>query len=180
VESEVELVVDARSHASGGPAPLEVDPDQLRQALLNLAKNALEALRAVEPPRRLELGLKAAERSLILTVSDNGPGIPSSIKARLFQPFATGKAHGTGLGLAVTRDIVRAHGGTIAIRSPLSGDRGTAVDITLPGTVGLCPSTARGTTVLRCIGRVDGILGDDIQHQTWGPERSQDRRRYHR
>lgn len=135
-EAEVELVVEAEPHPAGGPRPLAVDADQLRQALLNLAKNSLEALRSVPPPRRLVLALRPGEHSIIVTVSDNGPGIPESIRRRVFQPFATGKSHGTGLGLAVTRDIVRAHGGSIAIRSPLDGERGTAVDITLPAAPG--------------------------------------------
>ncbi len=131
-QAGVTLIVDATPHAAGGPAPLEVDADQLRQALLNLAKNALEALRSTAPPRRLELALRATERALILSVRDNGPGIPDGIQARLFQPFATDKAHGTGLGLAVTRDIVHAHGGAITVQSPLADGRGTAVEITLP------------------------------------------------
>lgn len=131
-EAGVTLLVDAAPHAEGGPAALEVDADQLRQALLNLAKNALEALRSAAPPRRLELALRATERALILSVRDNGPGIPDAIQARLFQPFATDKAHGTGLGLAVTRDIVHAHGGTITVESPLADGRGTAVEIALP------------------------------------------------
>ena len=136
-EAEVEITVDAKTHGEGGPAPIEVDPDQIRQGLLNLSKNALEALRTCPVPRTLRLAVRDLPGGgVFLSVTDNGPGVPAALKERLFQPFATGKSHGTGLGLAITRDIVVAHGGSIAIRSPLDsehGGRGTAVEIGLPG-----------------------------------------------
>ncbi len=132
-EAAVAVTVDAKPHTEGGPAPIAADPDQLRQALLNLAKNALEALKLSPAPRLLSFALRDLPGGgVFLTVTDNGPGVPAALKDRLFQPFATDKSHGTGLGLAVTRDIVHAHGGTIAIRSPLTDGRGTAVDIALP------------------------------------------------
>lgn len=133
--AEVALTVDAPTSAQGGPAPLEADADQLRQALLNLSKNALEALRSVPAPRTLALALRALPGGgAFVSVTDNGPGVAAELKDRLFAPFTTGKSHGTGLGLAVTRDIITAHGGTIAIRSPLADGRGTAVEIALPST----------------------------------------------
>ena len=86
-------------------------------------------------PRTLALALRDLPGGgAFVTVIDNGPGVPHELRDRLFAPFATGKSHGTGLGLAVTRDIITAHGGTIAIRSPLSEGRGTAVEIALPST----------------------------------------------
>jgi len=132
-EAAVTVTVDAKPHGMGGPAMIAADADQLRQALLNLAKNALEALKLCPLPRLLLFALRDLPGGgVFLTVSDNGPGVPAALKDRLFQPFATDKSYGTGLGLAVTRDIVHAHGGTIAIRSPLADGRGTAVDIALP------------------------------------------------
>jgi len=132
-ESSVVVTVDAKTQGEGGPATIAADPDQLRQALLNLAKNALEALRLRPSPRLLSFVVRDLPGGgVFLTVTDNGPGVPAALMDRLFQPFATDKSHGTGLGLAVTRDIVHAHGGTIAIRSPLADGRGTAVDIALP------------------------------------------------
>lgn len=135
-EADVVITVDAKAHGDGGPAPIDVDPDQLRQGLLNLTKNALEALRTCPVPRMLALAVRDLPGGgVFLSVTDNGPGVPAALKERLFQPFATGKSHGTGLGLVITRDIVVAHGGSIAIRSPLDpqqGGRGTAVEIGLP------------------------------------------------
>ncbi len=138
-EADVTISVDAKAHGDGGPAPIEVDPDQIRQGLLNLAKNALEALRTCPVPRTLAFQVRDLPGGgVFLSVTDNGPGVAAALKERLFQPFATGKSHGTGLGLVITRDIVVAHGGSIAIRSPLApahGGRGTAVEIGLPARV---------------------------------------------
>ncbi|MBL8786828.1 MAG: HAMP domain-containing histidine kinase [Deltaproteobacteria bacterium] len=155
-EAHVRLVTDGIKAASdGGPPPLQADPEQLWQALLNVARNALEALQAAPgatgeaapEARTLTLSLSALPGGgVFLTVADNGPGIPSELRARLFQPFATGKPHGTGLGLVVTRDIVLAHGGRIAVRSPTTADgRGTAFDIALPQHA--FASEARGSPV---------------------------------
>jgi signal transduction histidine kinase len=127
-EAGVTVTVDATAHA-----PLLADAGQLRQALHNLARNAIEALRSQSGERQLTLATRDREGGgVILSVEDNGPGVPAPLKDRLFTPFTTGKAHGTGLGLALTRDIVHAHGGTIAIRTPTHEGRGTAVDIALP------------------------------------------------
>lgn len=149
-EAHVRLVTDdVKAAAEGGPPPIAADPEQLWQALLNVARNALEAFQApaaqtdfVRPsaaevrtePRTLTISLSPLPGGgVFLTVSDDGPGIPAELRARLFQPFATGKPHGTGLGLVVTRDIVLAHGGRIGVRSPTTADgRGTAFDIALP------------------------------------------------
>jgi len=128
----VRLVVEARAHTDGGPAPITADEGQLRQVLHNLARNALDALRTSAAERVLDLVVRDDPSGVRLTVADNGPGVPPALKERLFLPFATGKATGTGLGLALCRDIVQAHGGSIAIRSPLESGHGTAVDVALP------------------------------------------------
>jgi signal transduction histidine kinase len=71
---------------------------------------------------------------LVVDVADNGPGIPSDVAAQLFKPFTTGgRAGGAGLGLAIARDLVRAHGGEIAMAE--SGPNGTTFRFTLPATV---------------------------------------------
>lgn len=101
------------------------DTDQLIQAFLNLAKNAVEACprdgrgRVVlatryRPGSRLRDVKGGAGRPLLeASVADNGPGVPAHIVDRLFEPFATTKANGVGLGLAVASKIVAAHGGRI-------------------------------------------------------------------
>ncbi len=118
------------------PAPptlaILADPDQLRQALLNVAKNALDSLRGSPEPRFIRFSIGEAPVSVVIRVEDNGPGLPEEIRRHLFTPFLTSKPHGTGLGLAVTRDIMKAHGGDVHIESPLGPQGGTAVELVLP------------------------------------------------
>ncbi len=106
----------------------EVDEGQLRQALVNLLRNAREAM-----PTGGELGVSVAptqDGGLAICVDDDGQGVPAALRDRIFEPFSTTKAGGTGLGLAVTRAIVEAHGGSIHCqpRTP----RGTRFRIVLP------------------------------------------------
>jgi two-component system sensor histidine kinase HydH len=91
---------------------LAVDPDLVAQALLDLVTNAAEAV-----PRggRVELRARAEAERIVLEVADDGPGIPESERARVFEPFYTTKAGGTGLGLAMAERIVRAHGGSLGV-----------------------------------------------------------------
>ena len=65
-----------------------------------------------------------------VTVRDSGPGIPADVRERIFTPFFTTKARGTGLGLPTAKRIVEAHGGSIAVRCPPGG--GTTVEVALP------------------------------------------------
>lgn len=101
--------------------------DELVQALLNLVKNAAEAIgeepaggRIVlgtryRPGLRVSRGAGHAGLPLVVTVSDSGPGIPASVQAALFEPFVTTKARGSGLGLALVAKIVEDHGGLVEI-----------------------------------------------------------------
>lgn len=87
------------------------DRASLRRALANLLRNAAEA-----GARRVEVGAAPDGELVLLTVSDDGPGLPEVVRAGLFQPFVTsGKKGGSGLGLAITRDLVRAQGGEIGL-----------------------------------------------------------------
>jgi signal transduction histidine kinase len=127
------VTLEVSPHGSLPSVP--IDPDQIRQALLNVAKNALDALRGRPAPRTLTFTLDTSEApptSLRLRIADNGPGLSDEVRARLFLPFITSKPHGTGLGLTVTRDILRAHGGEVVITSPLGPEGGTAVDLLIP------------------------------------------------
>lgn len=95
-------------------AEVMVDRIQLEQALLNLIRNATEALsESRSAPRSVEISTEADGTSVMLSVTDNGPGILPEVADRLFQPFATTKAQGMGLGLTITRSIVEAHGGRL-------------------------------------------------------------------
>jgi signal transduction histidine kinase len=91
------------------------DRVQVQQVLLNLVRNAAEALDGHPRPR---LGVTSQPRGdgrVEVLVSDNGPGVAPEIAERLFQPFATGKPDGMGLGLAISRGIVEAHGGELVL-----------------------------------------------------------------
>ena len=90
-----------------------VDKVQIQQVLLNLIRNAVEAM-AGAPRRELVISTEPAEEGMVLlSVADSGPGVPAEFAARLFQPFATTKATGMGVGLSISRTIIEAHGGRI-------------------------------------------------------------------
>jgi signal transduction histidine kinase len=107
--------------------PALFDEAQLRQALLNLLRNAREAMPGGGP---VEVSVAAVDMSVVIRVDDRGGGIPEPIRARVFDPFFSTKGEGTGLGLAITRHIVEAHGGTITCEPRPSG--GTRFQIALP------------------------------------------------
>lgn len=95
-----------------------VDPGQIQHVVLNFVRNSLEAL-GVGPTAspRIVIRTSAAGRSEVeLAVSDNGPGLPPEVQARVFDPFFSTKEHGTGLGLAISNTIARAHGGSVGYR----------------------------------------------------------------
>jgi two-component system sensor kinase FixL len=100
-------------------APLVLaDRIQVQQVLLNLIRNAIEAMQDV-PRRELVVATQAlSQDSLVeISVSDTGPGIAPEIVERLFQPFVTTKRHGMGVGLSICRTIVESHGGKIWVES---------------------------------------------------------------
>jgi two-component system, NtrC family, nitrogen regulation sensor histidine kinase GlnL len=98
------------------------DADRLQQVLLNLARNALEAgARTLTLRTRVEHGLRLGDRMLRMAlrvdVIDDGPGVPASLRDTLFQPLVSGRANGTGLGLALSREIAHEHGGELRYAS---------------------------------------------------------------
>jgi signal transduction histidine kinase len=97
------------------------DPERLRQVLVNLALNALEA---TPDGGRVRISARADGDDIVLFIDDSGPGIAPEAADRLFEPFFTTKASGSGLGLPIVHAIVTQHGGQIAVdRSPLGGAR---------------------------------------------------------
>jgi two-component system NtrC family sensor kinase len=110
------------------------DADQLHQVLLNLIINAQQSLQDRPPPRciRVISRFDADGNAVRLTVADNGPGIPTHLRARVFEPYFTTKPTGlgTGVGLAVSLGIVEAHGGTLTVECPDEG--GAVFSIVLP------------------------------------------------
>jgi two-component system sensor histidine kinase HydH len=111
---------------------LEADPDQLRQVVLNLILNALDVM-PHGGTLRLAVAPPAADNTVTLVVGDTGPGIPAEVLPRLFEPFATGKETGLGLGLSVCRRIVEDHGGTIAGDNPPGGGARFVVRLPVEG-----------------------------------------------
>jgi two-component system sensor histidine kinase HydH len=105
----VEFVMDAKL------ATLETDPDLLKQALLNLIRNSVEAI-PDGSPGRVSLRITPTDQGGVrIAVEDDGPGLPEKVRARPFAPFTTTKASGTGLGLPISKKLVEALGGTIRL-----------------------------------------------------------------
>lgn len=119
------METDARVHSvrlqfelAEGLPQVSVDGVQIQHVLLNLLRNALEAMAGVVPDRR-EVVIRtalAADGDVELSVADRGIGVDAQVADRIFDPFFTTKATGTGLGLSVSATILRAHGGTLVYR----------------------------------------------------------------
>jgi signal transduction histidine kinase len=106
------------------------DRVQVEQVMLNLIRNAAEAM-AGRPRQEIRVGSRPAGEGFIEAyVADTGPGLDPELAERLFQPFVTGKAEGMGIGLAVSRGIIEAHGGAISAETAPSG--GAVFRFTLP------------------------------------------------
>ena len=114
-----------------GLPPVLVDGVQIQQVVLNLVRNAIEAMETVER-RELSIATRAmaGEKTAEVRVADSGPGIAPEIADRLFQPFVTTKPTGMGLGLSICREIVEAHQGRLSVAPAPSG--GTVFWLTLP------------------------------------------------
>jgi len=106
---------------SPGIAEAAADPERLRQVLMNLAINALDA---TPGGGKVHIEARSDGREVLFVVDDSGPGIAPDARDRLFEPFFTTKPSGSGLGLAIVHAIVSQHGGTILVdSSPLGGAR---------------------------------------------------------
>jgi signal transduction histidine kinase len=117
------LVIEQRSTSE-----LWLDEGRMTRCLSNIIKNALEAVKAAG---KIRLTFEEQGDQLLITVADNGPGIPEELRARVFEPFVTyEKKGGTGLGLAIARSCVEAHGGRIWLGS--EPGQGTTFYVLLP------------------------------------------------
>jgi PAS domain S-box-containing protein len=130
--SDIELKLDLAPNLP----ELLADADQIHQVITNLIVNAEHALSEAPRPRRLTLQTRADRnrRMVILSVSDNGPGIKPEIRNRIFEPFFTTKpmGQGTGIGLAMCRNVITSHRGTITLAPATGGGATFVVELPLP------------------------------------------------
>jgi len=126
--NEIQLICEL---ADGLPAVL-ADRIQIEQVVLNLIRNAMEAMQQTpSAQRRLTIKTERADESILrVSVSDAGIGLPAEAESRLFRPFFTTKAAGMGMGLAISRTILTAHGGVLEARP--NTPRGAVFTFTLP------------------------------------------------
>lgn len=123
LETEVQRTGTTVRFERGAPATVWVDEDLMHQVLVNLVLNALQAMESAPGERLLVVSLVTETPGTVtLDLRDSGPGIPPEVLPRVFDPFVTTKARGTGLGLVVARSIVGEHGGTLdASNAPEGG-----------------------------------------------------------
>jgi CheY-like chemotaxis protein len=140
------------------------DPDQLIQVFTNLIVNARQAMATVDGPKRLTVASSHDQgaKAVRIAVADTGPGVPDALQSRIFEPFFTTKTvgEGIGLGLSLSHNIVRAHGGTIGVEPAPGG--GSVFTILLPlGTVDeqTLPEEGQGEAVTGEPGRI--LIVDD-------------------
>jgi signal transduction histidine kinase len=114
---------------------VDADADQLLRILINIGRNAAQALEGREGTA-ITLSAHRANSVVTIDLSDNGPGIPDEARKRLFEPFSgKGRVGGTGLGLAIARELARGHGGEVALYS--TGAAGTTFRISIPDVAAL-------------------------------------------
>jgi signal transduction histidine kinase len=118
--------VELRVALSPDPFVIDADPEQLRQVFNNLMTNAVQSM---EDGGKIEIEGRREEETDVVTLRDDGRGIPPEDRDRIFEPLFTTKAKGTGLGLAICRQILQRHGASIDL---LPAERGAAFEIRFP------------------------------------------------
>jgi two-component system, NtrC family, nitrogen regulation sensor histidine kinase NtrY len=131
----VERVAALETHVrvlvlGGPPIAIDADPDQLEQLLINLIRNAAEAVQQVGKGGSVRVWWKASGEKLSLMVDDDGPGLGDT--ANLFVPFYTTKPGGSGIGLVLSRQIAEAHGGSLELEDRAEGGARAKVTLSLP------------------------------------------------
>ena len=148
-----EGAVRLEAHVDPGDQVL-ADPEQLHRILLNLLRNAREALETGERVGHglIRVGLDQEDGVSVVRVADNGPGLPEKATQHLFEPFAgSARSGGAGLGLAISRELAQGHGGDLLLVA--NGPEGAAFELILPGAPApaalepAAPDAAGGATV---------------------------------
>jgi signal transduction histidine kinase len=117
-KSAVPSEVDVSVRANGEPCKLVGHYDPLRRAFANLLRNAAEAMGG---RGSIEIAVSRDGNGLAVTIADHGAGIPDDLRQRVFEPYFTTKRDGTGLGLALVRQTIEAHNGTITVAETPGG-----------------------------------------------------------
>jgi signal transduction histidine kinase len=109
---------------------VRVDPALVHVAVANMLGNALDfAVQGHDGPPHVVVGIDSGAGQARVRVTDNGPGVAEAVRPRLFEPFVTGRPNGVGIGLALSRQIARAHGGDLTLENTVSG---ASFRLTLP------------------------------------------------
>ena len=147
IQNEIPSGIETSVELAGDLPKVEGDAEQLKQVLINLVQNAIQAMGSA--PGRIQVVTRRGDRfndlrgradAVEVRVQDSGPGIPQDQQPHIFVPFFTTKEKGTGLGLAICQRIVKNHGGSISVES--SAHEGTAFIIRLP--IPVASSTVEG------------------------------------
>jgi signal transduction histidine kinase len=139
--------IELERRAVPGLPLVPIDAGQVRQAVVNVAVNAIQAM-----PRggRLTITTRPDGAAAALEIADTGPGMPEEVRARIFEPFFTTKASGTGLGLAVVKRIVEGHGGEISVESRPGAGTTFVLRFPLPAAaLAAGPATGAGVATAR-------------------------------
>ena len=121
--------IELKLHCGPGGLSVRADRAQVSQVLTNLVKNAMEAMEHSEE-KCLEISCKRVLDDAVIVIRDHGPGIPADILEKIFVPFFTTKTEGSGIGLSLSRQIIRNHGGQISVQSTTPG--GSTFRVALP------------------------------------------------
>lgn len=133
------IEVNAPAHAD-----VAIAPDALKQVLVNVLRNAREAM---PEGGRTNIDIHARHDEVVIEIADEGPGIPDSVLHRIFDPFFTtkGSGRGVGLGLFVAEGLTRRHGGRMWVQNRPEG--GACFTIELPRTAALAPATSEPASI---------------------------------
>jgi len=139
--------ISIRSHLAEDLPKVMADRIQLQQVFMNLMLNGIDAMKDLSVARELTIGSqRVKDGQLMISVSDTGIGLPLQQPEQIFSAFFTTKAHGTGMGLPISRSIIESHGGSLWATS--NSGRGASFHFTLPSAVERRHTSARGDAPL--------------------------------